>query len=86
MTLVRTGAGKATVEAVFDLSHAPAEVRQKLGEAGLSGEDGEEDTLLVTRELARGTGKSQCRINGRLMPVAVLKEIAEGSGRCAWAA
>ena len=76
--LVRTGAGKATVEAVFDLSHAPAEVRQKLGEAGLSGEDGEEDTLLVTRELARGTGKSQCRINGRLMPVAVLKEIAEG--------
>jgi DNA repair protein RecN (Recombination protein N) len=74
--LVRTGAGKATVEAVFDLAHAPAEVRQKLTEAGLDGDDG--DTLLVTRELARGNGKSQCRINGRLMPVAVLKEIAEG--------
>jgi len=77
--LVRTGAGKATVEAVFDLKHAPAEMRQKLADAGLSGDDGdEEDTLLVTRELARGSGKSQCRINGRLMPVAVLKEIAEG--------
>ena len=75
--LVRTGAGKATVEAVFDLAHAPAEVRQKLTEAGLDGDEGE-DTLLVTRELARGNGKSQCRINGRLMPVAVLKEIAEG--------
>ncbi len=76
--LVRTGAGKATVEAVFDLKHAPAEMRQKLADAGLSDEEGdEEDTLLVTRELAKG-GKSQCRINGRLMPVAVLKEIAEG--------
>lgn len=77
--LVRTGAGKATVEAVFDLKNAPDEIRQKLAEAGLNGEDDGEDgdTLLVTRELAKG-GKSSCRINGRLMPVAVLKEIAEG--------
>ena len=75
--LVRTGANKAAVEAVFDLRNAPAEVRQKLADAGLDGED-DEDTLLVTRELARTGGKSQCRINGRLMPVAVLKEIAEG--------
>jgi len=75
--LVRTGSAKATVEAVFDLSHAPAEVRRRLVEAGLDGEE-EEDTLLVTRELARAGGKSQCRINGRLMPVGVLKEITEG--------
>ena len=75
--LVRTGAAKATVEAVFDLTHAPDEVRRRLTEAGLDGED-EDDTLLVTRELARAGGKSQCRVNGRLMPVAVLKEIAEG--------
>lgn len=75
--LVRTGAAKATVEAVFDLTHAPDEVRRRMAEAGLDGED-EEDTLLVTRELARAGGKSQCRVNGRLMPVAVLKEIAEG--------
>ncbi len=74
--LVRTGAAKATVEAVFDLTYAPDEVRRRLAEAGLDGE--EEDTLLVTRELARAGGKSQCRVNGRLMPVAVLKEIAEG--------
>ncbi len=32
--LVRTGANKATVEAVFDLTHAPAEVRRRLAEAG----------------------------------------------------
>jgi len=75
--LVRTGAAKATVEAVFDLARAPAEVRRRLAEAGLDGDDGD-DALLVTREIARAGGKSQCRINGRLMPVAVLKEIAEG--------
>ncbi|MDQ2800543.1 MAG: DNA repair protein RecN [Armatimonadota bacterium] len=75
--LVRTGASKATVEAVFDLAHAPAEVRKRLADAGLDGDE-EDDTLLVTRELSRAGGKSQCRINGRLMPVAVLKEIAEG--------
>ena len=75
--LVRTGFAKATVEAVFDLSHAPAEVRRRLAEAGLDGDE-EEDTLLVTRELVRAGGKSQCRINGRLMPVGVLKEITEG--------
>ena len=75
--LIRTGAVKATVEAVFDLTCAPGEVRRRLAEAGLDGGE-EEDTLLVTRELVRAGGKSQCRINGRLMPVAVLKEIAEG--------
>jgi len=75
--LVRTGAAKATVEAVFDLSRAPAEVRRRLAEAGLDGDE-EEDTLMVTRELARAGGKSQCRINGRLMPIGVLKEITEG--------
>ena len=75
--LVRTGAAKATVEAVFDLTHAPVEVRKRLADSGLDGDE-EEDTLLVTRELSRAGGKSQCRINGRLMPVAVLKEIAEG--------
>jgi DNA repair protein RecN (Recombination protein N) len=75
--LVRTGAAKAVVEAVFDLTGAPAEVRRRLSDAGLDSDE-EADTLLVTRELVRAGGKSQCRINGRLMPVAVLKEIAEG--------
>ncbi|MDQ2799278.1 MAG: DNA repair protein RecN [Armatimonadota bacterium] len=75
--LVRTGAQRATVEAVFDLAKAPDEVRARLAEAGLESDE-DDDTLLVSRELARGSGKSQCRINGRLMPVSVLKEIAQG--------
>jgi DNA repair protein RecN (Recombination protein N) len=74
--LVRTGADRATVEAVFDLTGAPPEVRERLAAAGLEPE--EDDLLLVTRELARGSGKSQCRINGRLMPVSALREIGDG--------
>ena len=73
--VVRTGADKAVVEAAFDLTNAPPEVRARLADAGL--DSGEDETLLVTRELARG-GKSTCRINGRLMPVSALKAIAEG--------
>lgn len=75
--LIRTGSARAMVEAVFDLSNAPTEVRRRLTEAGLDTED-DSDMLFVTRELARAGGKSQCRLNGRLMPVSVLKEIAEG--------
>ncbi len=76
--LVRTGASRATVEAVFDLAHASEEIRRKLADAGLDNEDDDPHTLLVTRDLAGAGGKSQCRINGRLMPVSVLKDIAEG--------
>lgn len=75
--LVRTGADRATVEAVFDLTNAPPDVRAKLTDAGLEPEGGE-DTLLVTRELARAGGKSSCRVNGRLMPVAALRDITAG--------
>ena len=76
--LVRTGAERATVEAIFDLTGAPAEVRERLAAAGLEAGDEEDDLLLVTRELSRGSGKSQCRINGRLMPVSALREIGDG--------
>ncbi|MDQ2688287.1 MAG: AAA family ATPase, partial [Armatimonadota bacterium] len=55
--LVRTGAERATVEVVFDLTHAPPEVRERLQAAGLESED-DDDLLLVTRELARVSGKS----------------------------
>ncbi len=75
--VVRTGADRALVEAAFDLTNAPAEVRARLAEAGLDGEEGD-DTLLVSREIARAGGKSACRVNGRLMPVSALKAIADG--------
>ena len=75
--LVRTGAVRATIEAVFDLSDTPPDIRTHLAAAGLETDD-DEDTLIIARELVRSTGKSQCRINGRLVPVAVLREIGDG--------
>ncbi len=77
--LVRTGSDKATVEAVFDLSQAPQDVRARLAEAGLEPEDEDDNLLLVTRELAaKGGGKASCRVNGHLLPVSTLREIAQG--------
>src|SRR5579862_191247 len=72
---IRAGAERAMVEVVFDLCDAPSATRERLVEAGLS-DDGE-DTLILARELTKA-GKSQGRINGRLMPVSVLREISEG--------
>jgi DNA repair protein RecN (Recombination protein N) len=73
--LIRTGADRSVVEAVFDISGEPPAVREKIAELGLETDD--EAVLLITRELRRGSGKSQCRINGRLMPVSTLKEVGE---------
>ncbi len=77
--LVRTGTDRATVEAVFDLSRAPAEVRARLAETGLEPGEEDGDLLLISREIGAKSGsKSQCRVNGRLLPVSSLRELAQG--------
>lgn len=67
--LVRTGRSEAFIEAVFDVSRRPVDL------AGLpEAEDGE---LLVQRSVAaQGTGKAF--VNGVLVPVRRLREIAGG--------
>lgn len=70
---VRSGADRAIVEAIFDLCDAPPATRAKLDEYGVAEED--EDALLAARELT-AAGKSVCRINGRLLPLGALREIA----------
>lgn len=71
--LVRTGADRATVDAAFDLSDSPKAL-EKAAELGLDVEDG---VLLLSREIAAG-GKSQCRINGRISTLAMLRELTSG--------
>jgi DNA repair protein RecN (Recombination protein N) len=68
--LIRTGAQRAVVQAAFDVSDAP-EARAAATEAGI---ESEEDLLLVTREL-QASGKSQCRVNGRLATVSMLRAL-----------
>ena len=65
--LIRTGAAKAFVSAVFtDVPALPA-----LEEAGLAAEDGE---LLLQREIY-ADGKNVCRVGGRPLTVAQLRKI-----------
>ncbi len=68
--VVRTGAPKAVVEAVFDVSDSPT-AAQKASELGFEPEEG---LLVLSREIA-AEGRSQCRINGRPTTNSTLRDI-----------
>ncbi|MDO8585499.1 MAG: DNA repair protein RecN [Armatimonadota bacterium] len=70
--VVRTGAERAVIEAVFDVADAPR-VKEKAGEMDIEIED---NALFLSREI--GAGKSQCRINGRLSPLSTMRDLTEG--------
>ena len=68
--LLRTGEEKATVSAFF--SDIGDDVRQAAGALGIEPEDG---TLLLQRDITAGGG-STARIDGRAVPLSVMREIA----------
>lgn len=68
--LVRTGAAKATVQAVFEL---PPELQAKIEALGVPLEG---NRLFVNREVA-AKGGSQCRLGGKLAPVATLRQVGQ---------
>ncbi len=70
--LVRTGAPKASVSVVFDLSAQP-ELLKMCQEQGIPIE---EQSLFIHREVF-AEGRSQCRVGGKLMPVAQLKQLGQ---------
>jgi DNA repair protein RecN (Recombination protein N) len=74
--VVRTGASRATVEGVFDLSVTEelGELTSTLEEHGLELEDG---GLILTRDIAGVGGRGVARINGRAVPTAVLQHVGE---------
>lgn len=68
--LIRTGAEKAVVTALFtDISE---KVRESLADMGVES-DGE---LLISRELTL-SGKNNCRINGKVSTVSMLKDLGK---------
>lgn len=71
--LVRTGAGKAWVEAVFDVHDLleRGDFRSLLDEAGIEPEDG---LLILARDISV-SGRSTARVCGRTVPLSVLAEI-----------
>lgn len=70
---IRSGAHQARVTALFQLPELPA-LEEALQEAGI--ELDENRQLLVSREL-NTTGKSICRINGRLASVSLLRSLGQ---------
>lgn len=68
--LVRTGAAKARVTAVF--SDFSAETVEKISELGF--EPDEDGTLIISREIT-ADGKGSCRVSGMPASVATLREL-----------
>lgn len=68
--LIRHNSDSAVVTALFE--DVNASVHQKLEELGLNG--GDDNTLLLSRKIS-AQGKSNCRINGTVCTVSMLKEI-----------
>lgn len=68
--LVRSGASRAVVSAVFDLSRSP-QLAAKCAEMGISLEEGR---LYVQREVF-AEGRSQSRVAGKLTPISQLRQL-----------
>jgi len=73
--MVRTGAARARISGIFELSADPA-FRTLLGEAGIEPDD---DELLVEREVL-ANGKSRAFLSSRPVTVALLREMAPWLG------
>ncbi len=70
--LIRNGAARAKVEAVFTLEDADA-AYTILNDLGIEAESGE---LILSREL-NTAGRNVCRVNGTMVPVASLKQVSD---------
>jgi DNA repair protein RecN (Recombination protein N) len=75
-TIVRTGADRALVEAVFRLEpDQRARIRPLLEREGLEGDDG--NLLLLGREV-RLNRRNICRVNGRTVTLTLLRDLTDG--------
>ncbi len=75
-TVVRAGADRAIVEGAFRLGATErAVIDPVLEQEGLEGDD--PNLLLLGREV-RENGRTVCRVNGRTVTLALLREVAEG--------
>ncbi len=71
LEFIRHGARKAELGGLFQVANDDHPIYAKLEEAGLEAEEG---TIILRRDL-NDNGKSVCRINGKLVPLSVLRDI-----------
>lgn len=69
---IRHGAKKAELEGLFTLSYENHPAYEKCEDAGIEIEEG---TLILRRDIY-DSGKSICRVNGKLVPLSVLRDIS----------
>src|ERR1700730_7232200 len=69
--LIRTGAERATVEGVFDVTDRP-EIATLLDERGI---DAEESLVVLKREIATA-GRARAWVNGTTVSAAILAEVS----------
>ncbi|WP_342543515.1 DNA repair protein RecN [Paenisporosarcina sp. FSL H8-0542] len=68
---IRHGAKKAELEGLFFIQNPQHPVFQKLQEVGIEVDD---DSVILRRDI-NDHGKSVCRVNGKLVTIAILREI-----------
>jgi DNA repair protein RecN (Recombination protein N) len=71
LEFIRHGAKKAELGGLFQIANDDHPIYAKLEEAGLETEEG---SIILRRDLNEN-GKSVCRINGKLVPLSVLRDI-----------
>ncbi|KZE40150.1 DNA repair protein RecN [Bhargavaea cecembensis] len=69
---IRHGEKKAELEGMFEVSHSAHPVFRKLEESGIPSDD--EGTVILRRDISV-SGKSTCRVNGKLVTLAILREV-----------
>ena len=70
-TLIRYGTDFAIVQAVFE-DYANPQIEAYLDEMGVEAED-----ILILRRKMTAEGKNECRINGRVTTLSILKGLTE---------
>lgn len=68
---IRHGAKKAELEGMFVIDRPEHPVFTKMADVGI---DNEEGTIILRRDMNE-SGKSVCRVNGKLVTIAILREI-----------
>lgn len=69
---IRHGAKRAELEGQFTVESLEHPVMAKLDEFGIEAEDG----VVILRRDLNANGKSVCRVNGKLVTIAILREIS----------
>ncbi|BDH62054.1 DNA repair protein RecN [Lysinibacillus sp. PLM2] len=68
---IRHGANKAELMGLFQITNENQAIYEKLQEIGI---EIEEDSVILQRDINE-KGKSICRINGKLVPLSILREV-----------